>query len=166
MTTITGAIIHKLIKEPHGEATVHQRDAELKLSEPVRNLVSDISALYGEKANKGYGQFEDDTLTFPSSTVLREMFETKSVNFIQGSQKLLTVLAGKANQAALSKGGYVLMAHGENDAKVAWFLVAIINNVSGRAVNEETLEIEEAVHVDLENLRVAGRVNLSTWLGA
>lgn len=164
MTTITGAVIHKLIKEPHGEATVHQRDTELRLNEPVRKLVNDISALYGEKANKGYGQFEEDTLTFPSSTVLREMFETKAISFVEGSQKLLAVLAGKANQAALSKGGYVLMAHGLNDAKIDWFLVAIINNVSGSAVNEETLEIEEAVHVDLENLRVAGRVNLSTWL--
>lgn len=165
MSTITAAVIHKLIKDPHGEATVQQRHTVLKLNEPVCKLVNDISSLYGDKANKGYGQFEEDTLTFPSSTILRDIFQAESISFIEGSKKLLAVLAGKANQAALAKGGYVLMAHGQNDAKIDWFLVAIINNVSSSAVNEETLEIEEAVHVDLENLRVAGRVNISTWLG-
>ncbi len=50
---------------------------------------------------------------------------------------------------------------GDNDAR--WFLVAIINNVTGAAVDEATLEVVEAMHVDLENLRVAGRVNVAAW---
>lgn len=31
--TTTRAVIHRLIQDPHGEATVQQRDAELKLIE-------------------------------------------------------------------------------------------------------------------------------------
>lgn len=165
MTTIAAAVIHKLNKDPHGQSSIHQREAELELSEPVRKLVNDIGVLYGEKANKGYGRFEEDETAYPSSAVLRDMFETKSISFIEGSQKLLAVLAARADQAPLSKGGYVLMAHGQNDAKVDWFLVAIINNATTTAVNEVTLEVERSVHVDLESLRVAGRVNMSAWIG-
>jgi nucleoid-associated protein len=130
----------------------------------VLNLVSSISKFYGSKASKGYGRFEEDVLTYPTSTVLRRMFEAGELTFIEGSKLLLDVLAGKAQQAPLSKGGYVLMAHGGGDSGDPWFLVAIINNVASNAVNEETLEIVETVHVDVDNLRVAGRVNLATWM--
>lgn len=162
--TIAAAVLHKLIKEPHGPTTIQTREEALPLNEPVQNLVNAISKFYGSKASKGYGRFEDDLLTYPTSTVLRRMFEAGDINFVDGSKLLLDVLAGKARQAPLSKGGYVLMAHGESETGEAWFLVAIINNVASNAVNEETLEIEESVHVDVDNLRVAGRVNLTTWM--
>lgn len=164
MTAINAAVIHKLIKEPHGPTTVQTRDAELQLTEPVTNLVSQISEFYGSKASKGYGRFQEDELTYPSSTVLRNIFKDEGISFVDGTKKLMDVLAGKAMQAPLSKGGYVLMAHGQSKAKEDWFLVAIINNVASSAVNEETLEIVESVHIDVDNLRVAGRVNLSAWL--
>ncbi len=164
--TIDAAVIHKLIKEPHGLTSVQTRDEPLPLTEPVRNLVNEISKFYASKPSKGYGRFEDDVLTYPTSTVLRRIFEAQDVTFVEGSKLLLDVLAGKARQAPLSKGGYVLMAHGQNDGGDRWFLTAIINNVPGNAVNEETLEIVESMHVDVDNLRVAGRVNLSSWLNA
>ncbi len=162
---IHAAVIHKLIKEQHGPASVQTRGAELPLTEPVQHLVGRISDLYNEKASKAYGRFEDDLLTYPTSTVLRQAFESHEIDFIDCSRQLMDVLAGKANQASLAKGGYVLMAHGQSDSGMHWFLVAIINNVASSAVNEETLEIVDAVHVDLENLRVAGRVNLTSWFG-
>lgn len=165
MATVTAAVIHKLIKEPHGPASVQTRDDALPLTEPVLNLVSAISTFYGSRASKGYGRFETDVLTYPTSTVLRRMFDEDDLTFVEGSKLLLDVLTGKARQAPLSKGGYVLMAHGEGDAGDRWFLVAIINNVASNAVNEETLEIVQSFHVDVNNLRVAGRVNLSTWIG-
>lgn len=161
---IAAAVLHKLIKEPHGPTSVQTRDDPLPLNEPVQNLVNAINKFYLSKASKGYGRFEDDVLTYPTSTVLRRMFEAQDASFVDGTKLLLDVLAGKARQAPLSKGGYVLMAHGNTDDGDHWFLAAIINNVASNAVNEETLEIVESVHVDVDNLRVAGRVNLTTWL--
>ena len=73
------------------------------------------------------------------------------------------VLAAKAAQAPLATGGYVLMAHVTNSAKVSWFIVAIITNIKGSAINDDSLEVVDSVHVDLQNLRVAGRVNLTDW---
>lgn len=162
---VTAAVIHKLVKEPHGPTSVHTRNKELVLTAPVLELVNAINKFYGSRANKGYGRFEEDVLTYPTSTVLRRMFEVGDLTFVEGSKLLLDVLAGKAQQAPLSKGGYVLMAHGKGNGGDLWFLVAIINNVAGSAVNEETLEIVKSIQVDVDNLRVAGRVNLATWMG-
>ncbi|TXG93767.1 MAG: nucleoid-associated protein [Rhodocyclaceae bacterium] len=164
MAKIHAAVLHKLTKEPFGESTVQTRDAELKLTPAVVTLVNQITDLYGSRANKSYGRFDEDELNYPTSTVLREVFKDCKTPFVVGTKKLMAVLDSKASQAPASKGGYVLMVHGQSDNGGNWFLVAIINNVASSAVNEATLEIEEAVHVDLDNVRVAGRVNLDMWL--
>ena len=45
----------------------------------------------------------------------------------------------------------------------SWFIVAMITNVDGSVIDDRTLEVVTAMHVDLEHLRVAGRVNLTDW---
>lgn len=165
MTTIHAAVLHKLTKEPHGPASVQTRNAPLQLTPAVVTLVEQITDLYSNRASKGYGRFEEDELTFPTAPVLRGMFKDEAMSFVDGTKLLMNVLSGKAMQAPASKGGYILMVHGHSKTGDDWFLVAMINNVSSSAVNEVTLEIEESMHVDLNNVRVAGRVNLTSWLG-
>ena len=108
--------------------------------------------------------FEDNETKYPTSGVLRSMFSTSKTSFIGGSHVLMDQLAGRADQAQLATGGFVLMAHITGPSGASWFLVAMINNVDGSVVNDK-LEVTNAEHVDLENLRVAGRVNLAEWLG-
>lgn len=163
MDTVNHVIVHKLIKEKHGKATVIERKSSLKVTDPVKKLILAIHDLYASKASKGYGRFEADEVNYPSSGILRTTFIEKSISFLDGSKKLLSVLSAKAGGVPLATGGYVLMAQVTNSANVTWFLVAIINNVDGSVINDETLEVIDAMHVDLSNLRVAGRVNLSDW---
>lgn len=163
MHTINHVIIHKLVKEKHGKASVVERKATLPLTDPVKKLILAIHDLYGSKTSKGYGRFEADEINYPSAGVLRNTFVNKTIDFVDGSKQLLSVLANKAGGVALATGGYVLMAQLTNAANVTWFIVAIITNVDGTVINDETLEVVDAMHVDLENLRVAGRVNLTDW---
>lgn len=165
MHVIHHAIIHKIVKEKHGKPSVIERDTGLPITEPVKKLVLDIHDLYASRASKGYGRFEADEINYPSAKILRKVFKDERLAFAEASKQLLKVLAAKAGGAALATGGYVLMAHVTNEANVSWFIVAIINNVDGSAIDDATLEVIDAVHVDLENLRVAGRVNITDWLG-
>lgn len=165
MSIINHAILHKLIKEKHGKVTITERPDDLPITETVAKLVWDIHNLYSSRASKGYGRFETDELNYPSAKILRSVFEEKSLSFAEASKQLLKVLAAKAGNVALATGGYVLMAQVTNEANVSWFIVAIINNVDSSAIDDRTLEIIKSVHVDLENLRVAGRVNIEDWLG-
>ncbi|WP_157273763.1 nucleoid-associated protein [Thiobacillus denitrificans] len=163
MHTINHAIIHKLVKAKHGKAAVVERAEVLSITDPVTKLVLAIHDLYASKASKGYGRFEADEVNYPSASILRNVFLQKKIGFFEASKLLLSVLASKAGAVALATGGYVLMAHVTNEAGVSWFIVAIINNVNGSVINDATLEVVDAMHVDIENLRVAGRVNLTDW---
>lgn len=161
--TVNHVIVHKLIKEKHGKASVVERPAALEVTEPVKKLILAIHDLYGSKTSKGYGRFEADEINYPSSAIVRNVFINKGISFADGSKSLMTVLSAKAGAVPLATGGYVLMAHVTNAAHVSWFLVAIINNVDGSVIDDKTLEVVDAMHVDLTNLRVAGRVNLTDW---
>lgn len=165
MNKVEAAIIHKLVKDRHGAASVQAREAALALTAPVTKLVEDIHELYAEKPGKGYGRFEADEINFPAASILRSHFKAKSASFLDTSKKLMSVLAAKASPVALATGGFVLMASMSNAAGARWFVVAIINNVHGSAVNESTLDVVDSVHVDMQNLRVAGRVSVGDWLG-
>lgn len=164
MFTVNNAIIHKLIKEQHGKASVSERKDELPLTEPVKKLVTDIQELYGSRAGKGYGRFEEDNVNYPTPTVLKACFKEKSISFLDISKQLLSILENKASPVSLATGGFVLMAYISNAEGNEWFIVAIIKNVEGTAIDEKTFEVNETVHVDLDDLRVAGRVCLTDWL--
>lgn len=158
------AVIHKLVKERQGKASVVTRSSLLQLTPPVQKLVHDIHELYADRTGKGYGRFEADEVNFPSSGILRETYANKKKSFLEATQELMKVLAAKAGQAQLATGGYVLMAQITNSANVRWFIVAIITNVQGSAINDDSLEVVDSMHIDLHNLRVAGRVNVTDWL--
>nr|CAD61113.1 hypothetical protein [Cupriavidus oxalaticus] len=163
MDTVNHVIVHKLVKEKLGKASVVERAAALTVTEPVKKLILAIHELYASKASKGYGRFEADEVNYPSSAILRKTFIDQSASFVDGSKSLLSVLSAKAGAVPLATGGYVLMAQVTNAAQVTWFLVAIINNIDGSVIDDKTLEVVDAMHVDLANLRVAGRVNLTDW---
>lgn len=163
-TIVDAAVLHKLDKQPRGGAAqLTERDAPLPLTQQVTDLVLAIDALYSQKANKGYGRFEADEVTYPASGLLRNLYSGQAT-FIDTTHQLLRLLAQRANAQPLSRGGYVLMAQLSGDQGARWFQVAMINNVPGSAVNDQTLEVVDATHVDLDNLRVAGRVNVTSWL--
>lgn len=164
MNKIEAAVIHKLVKDRHGKATVVTRDAPLKLSESVIKLVFDVHELYADKPGKGFGRFEADEVNFPATTILRNYVHHAKTPFIDTTKLLMGVLATKASPVALATGGFVLMAHMSNASGARWFTVAILTNVKGSAVNEATMDVVDTVHVDMQNLRVAGRVNLGDWL--
>ncbi len=161
---INVAILHKIEKERHGSPAVITRSESLPLTQPVMRLVDDIYSLYNSKTGKGYGRFEADETNFPVARILRETYRDEKKTFVEASKELVNVLAARAGQAQLATGGYVIMADGSNPNKGSWFLVGIITNVRASAIKEESLEIVDAIHIDLQNLRVAGRVSLTDWL--
>lgn len=162
--TVEAAVLHKLEKQPRqGDAVITERDAELALTPKVIELVQSIDTLYSQRANKGYGRFQADEITYPAAGLLRNMYADQA-DFIGTSRQLLQLLAQRANAQPLSRGGYVLMAQLQGDAGVRWFLVAMLTNVSGAAIDDATLEVSDGAHVDVDNLRVAGRVNVNAWL--
>jgi nucleoid-associated protein len=160
---VHSVVVHQLIKEAHGKSRMNKRMSCLEITEPVKDLVLNIHHLFGKRPGKGYGRFESDTNNFPSSRILSEVFREKTKDFFVASCELLSILANRADSAPLSTGGYVLMAYISESKERSWFIVAILNNVHSSLISDD-MEIIDVDHVDLEHLRVAGRVDLDTWM--
>jgi nucleoid-associated protein YejK len=54
MTKVIAAVIHRLVKDRHGPATVKCRDELLVVDEPVRALIGEIQKLYADMNRPGF----------------------------------------------------------------------------------------------------------------
>lgn len=158
---IAGLVVHKFEKETHAKGTIVPRKTVIKVTKPVQRLVDALHGLYSDKASKGYGKFEDNEDNFPMQRRVREYFIDKSSDFLDFSLAAMGILKGKADDAPLSTGGYVLICHlvsGERN----YLLFAIVTETLGSAITEN-LDIVDSEHVDLSNFRLAGRIDLTGW---
>lgn len=159
---IVGLVVHKFDKLKHGAATVDLRPDVIAVNPTAVRLVEQLHHLYSDRPQKGFGKFEDDQDNFPMGRFVRDYYVNKTTSFYDLSCSMMKHLEARANQEPLSTGGYVVIAHVTNGA-THWLLALIVTEVLGTAITQG-LEIVDSVHLDMTNLRVAGRVNLSDWV--
>jgi nucleoid-associated protein len=159
--TIFGLVVHKLIKARQGEADFVPRDSLVDVTPTVQRLIDQIHKLYAERQSKGYGKFEDDEDNFPMHRYARDYFVDKKISFYDLSVAMMRTLKKSASNAPLSTGGFVLITHVSNGAN-DFILVALVTDVLGTTITEG-LEIVDSTHLDIANLRVAGRIDLTGW---
>lgn len=161
---IVHLVVHKLIKDPHGAATIELATAPIIVTPSAQRLIDHLHKLYADRPWKGYGKFEDDEINFPMRRFVREYFVDHATDFNTLSHLMMQHLQVRAQQEQFSTGGYVLIAQVNNGA-TDFLLVAIVTEVVGTAITQG-LEIVDSVHLDMNNLRVAGRVDLTAWQDA
>jgi nucleoid-associated protein len=93
--------------------------------------------------------------------LVRQYAIEQSIDFATLTQLMMQHLQARADQAQLSSGGYVLIAR-LNDGTSDSLLVALITEAVGSAMTAQ-LDIVDLPHLDMANLRVAGRIDLSAW---
>ncbi|XTI72466.1 nucleoid-associated protein [Acidithiobacillus sp. AC3] len=162
--TATAAIAHKVIKEKHAEGTLQLRDSVLPQSGALSRLIEEIHTAYQKRSGKSHGDFEADEQNYPTATNLRRHFEENAVDFVATSRALMNTLLAKANEASssLATGGSVLMMHVTNGAS-RWFIVTILTDKVSAAI-DDNLNLVDSVHLDLNSMRFAGRVDVTRWL--
>lgn len=162
--TTTAAIAHKIIKAQHTEGTLQLRDTTLPPSNALDRLIDEIHVAYKKRSGKSHGAFEADEQNYPTAANLREHFQKQSADFVTTSHALMQTLLNKANEASsnLATGGSVLMAHVTN-GESQWFIVTILTDKVSAAINDN-LDLVDSVHLDLNSMRFAGRVDITRWL--
>lgn len=161
MNEIRGLVVHKFDKGTHAQGVIVPRDELIAVTGPVQRLVDALHTLYSERTGKGYGKFEADEDTYPMQRRARDYFTNKKDDFLTFSLAAMNILKGKADDAPLSTGGYVLISHLSNGAR-DFLLFALVTDTVGSAITEN-LDIEDRNHVDLNKFRLAGRIDLTTW---
>lgn len=165
MVTINSAVIHQLLKVQHEPAEIKLRDSLLDGSNThVNQLITSVHELYSKNSAKGYGRFQNEESTYPIIGDFRALFEQKTVDFLSTSKQLMLHLEREASPVQMVTGAYVLMAHITTEQSIEHFIVAMISNAIGTAIDPDTFEVTKSVHVDVKDMRIAGRVNLTEWL--
>ncbi|TJZ77313.1 nucleoid-associated protein [Chitiniphilus eburneus] len=155
-------VVHKLIKDPHGPAAIALRPAEMSVNAAAQRLIDHLGQRYGERKGKGYGRFEDDEDNFPMPRFMRQ-YVAGDIDFLALSHLMMQHLQMRAGEEQLASGGYVLIAR-VDDAGADCLLVVLVTEVVGMAITGD-FEIVDSPQLDLSNLRVAGRIDLTAWQG-
>ncbi len=126
----------------------------------IENLLADLNESYNAK-NKAWGFFQGESGAYPFSGWLGEYLEGDR-DFVGFSREAVEHLQKLMEESNLSTGGYVLFAHYQQ-GMTDYLAIALLHHSEGAAVNE-SLDVTPSSHLDLGQLHLAARINLSEWI--
>jgi nucleoid-associated protein len=158
---IRHCIVHLIEKKPDGSpAVLHARDSELAESKAIENLLADLNDSYNAKQGKAWGLFHAESGAYPFSGWLKEYLEGNQ-GFTPFTRQAVEHLQKLMEESNLSAGGHVLFAHYQQ-GMTDYLAIALLHHSEGVAVTEE-LDVTPAKHLDLGQIHLAARINLSEW---
>ncbi|WP_407315155.1 nucleoid-associated protein YejK [Pseudomonas sp. nanlin1] len=158
---IRHCIVHLIDKKPDGTpAVLHARDSELSESTAIENLLGDLNDSYNAKQGKAWGFFHAESGAHPFSGWLKEYFDGGS-DFTAFSRVAVEHLQKLMEESNLSVGGHVLFAHYQQ-GMTDYLAIALLHHSEGVAVTSD-LDVTPSRHLDLGQLHLAARINMSEW---
>ena len=158
---IRHCIVHLIDKKPDGTpAVLHARDTELGASQAIENMLADLNESYNAKQGKAWGLFHAESGAYPFSGWLKHYLDAGQ-DFAAFSRQAVEHLQKLMEESNLSTGGHVLFAHYQQ-GMTDYLVIALLHHSEGVAVNE-ALDVTPAKHLDLGQLHLAARINISEW---
>ena len=158
---IRHCIVHHIDKKPDGSpAILHARDTEVGVSDAMENLLADLNDSYNAKQGKAWGFFHGESGAYPLSGWLKKYLDDVT-DFTAFSRVAVEHLLTLMEESNLSTGGHILFAHYQQ-GMTDYLAIALLHHSDGVAVNAE-LDVTPSRHLDLGQLHLAARINLSEW---
>ena len=158
---IRHCIVHLIDKKPDGTpAVLHARDSELAESSAIENMLADLNESYNAKQGKAWGLFHAESGAHPFSGWLKEYLEGGK-DFTAFSRVAVEHLQKLMEESNLSVGGHVLFAHYQQ-GMTDYLAIALLHHSEGVAVTDQ-LDVTPSRHLDLGQLHLAARINISEW---
>ena len=158
---IRHCIVHLIDKKPDGSpAVLHSRDSELATSQAMENLLADLNESYNAKQGKAWGLFHEESGAYPFSGWLKAYLDGEQ-DFTAFSRQAVEHLQKLMEESNLSTGGHVLFAHYQQ-GMTDYLAIALLHHSEGVAVTD-ALDVTPAKHLDLGQLHLAARINISEW---
>lgn len=158
---ILRSIVHFIDKKPDGLPSIlHVRDSDLPESQATEDLLSDLNTAYNAKQGKAWGFFHPASGAHPVSGWLKE-YGDGAKDFNAFSKVAVEHLQKLMEESNLSVGGHVLFVHYQQGL-TEYLAIALLHHSNGVAVTEE-LDVAPSRHLDVGQLHLATRINLSEW---
>lgn len=135
------------------------RDDALALDQDTINLIESVRTAFNKISNRGYGAFNADQTAYPLSGEISNYLDKGIAIF---SRRLETMYKKILDSAQASTGGYLFFVkYIENNDD--FLIIFSLNNRASSSVNDSDLTIKKSVTLDIEHLKEAARINLTSW---
>ncbi|MBW3138710.1 nucleoid-associated protein YejK [Ferrimonas balearica] len=166
---IDQAILHAVIRSEDGQLQCKLRPQPLSHSNALDDLVGELHRLYTAKAGKGYGHFgaplgDDGEPMGDTNDAFREAliaWRAGEKGFVEFSAEAGQLLGQELGKYDFATGGYLLMA-AYNHVASDYLFVAMLSPKPSVSVSDE-MEVQGSEHLDLSNLQLAARIDLTEW---
>lgn len=154
-------IVHFIDKKPDDSpAVVTARNECLPQSSALEHLLADINDSYNSKPSKAWGFFQTDNAEFPLPMWLAE-YRAETLDFSQFSLRAVEHLKKQLDEGNITLSGHVLFAHYQQ-GMTDYLTIVILQHSDGMVISSE-LDVASARHLDLSQMHLAARINLSEW---
>ncbi|MFY1021180.1 nucleoid-associated protein YejK [Ectopseudomonas khazarica] len=158
---IRHSITYLIDKKPDGSpAVLHARDSELTPSQSMENLLADFNESYNAKPGKAWGLFHEESGAYPFSGWLKAYLDDQQ-DFVSFSRQAVEQLQKLMEESNLTVGGHAMFTHYQQ-GMTDYLAIALLHHSEGVTITED-LEVVPAKHLDLTQLHLAARINLSEW---
>ena len=160
---IENLIFHKLEKYVGEQSAVAYRDDVLPIDPQSMQFVEAITNAYNKKSNIFWGFFDDNADSYPFQTMLDDYLqELSSERFVAFSKRAMEHLQKEIDDTPLATGGYIIFLHYIED-EMDFVICAILQDKHGFTIDPDTLLLKESPQLDIDQLRVASRINATVW---
>jgi len=159
--SIRHSILHQINTTSEGDVTFSARDQVLAPSQDVETLVSELHRIYNSKQGKGYGFFADDEQGEQPFARALTTYLDQDNDFVGFSQTAIRQLQTELMKYNFGEQGYLLLANYTHIAS-NYLFVALISPKDSLVV-DDTLEVSSNQHLELNNLQLGARIDLTMW---
>ncbi len=154
-------IVHFIDKKPDDSpAVINTRSESLPHSSAVSHLLVDINDSYNSKPTKAWGFFKTSSTESPLSGWLSDYLAEKT-DFTQFSINALEHLSKQLDTANITLSGHILFAH-YKQGMTDYLTIVVLEHNEGMVITTD-LDVDSARHLDLSQMHLATRINLSEW---
>lgn len=160
---IENLIFHKLEKYVGEQSSVAYRDEVIPINQQSELFVQAITNAYNKKSNILWGFFDDNADSYPFQTMLDDYLQELSPEaFVSFSKRAMEHLQKEIDDTPLATGGYIVFIHYIED-EMDFVICAILQDKEGFTIDPDTLLLKESPQLDIDQLRVASRINATVW---
>jgi len=156
--SIAHFIAHQISRNDEAPATVSLREHELPINDNVNRLIDELKSTFISRANKHYGQFNNDAESTVLHVLINDLLDEK-IDFLTFTQKATALLVDQLNKTSLPLSGHILFCE-EKTTNMRWLHLFHLQHQPGLSINQD-LEVIETEYADISRVGFAGRINLS-----
>ena len=159
---INHCIVHLVDKKPtEATARLHPRMEELPIDESLENLLLDLIQHYNAKPSKVWGHFNPDSENSWSFQQALEEFLAEKSGFVAFTTQATEFFKLQLDSVEMSSGGHLIFFNYQQ-GMTDYLLLALLPHSETYAISER-LALDSVSHLDLAQIQLAARINLSEW---